>query len=131
MVIKAKLIEFKTGKLAMAKGVQFSMFEHLYYVYDYGKLKETKYIGCDISHTDYKTRFTIAVDQALLKSLLRIQHNLHISIDYIDEVLQYAYTITNVKTNITIAEYIYKQNNGYTFTQALENALIHTLNLIK
>jgi hypothetical protein len=72
--------------------------------------------------------------QSLLQRWLREIHNIHISIEYGDDVLLYGYSLTNIKTNTILTDgYVFKSGlntDGYSYEEALEESLKQSLTLI-
>lgn len=66
---------------------------------------------------------------------LRDNLNLHITINYVDDILKYSYSIVQVEENELISDNIVKKRNynelGWDFYQAREEAINECVNLLK
>lgn len=67
------------------------------------------------------------------KMWFRNEKNLHIDIQYVDELIQYSFTVTDIQDNEVIEDCMVKKRDfnhkGWTYEEALEEALIFTCDI--
>ena len=122
------LIKFETAQKAKDKGFDIACWDYLSI---YGEQDEIMgYIG-----DNFEDKYELAKDsvdiwlpsQSVLAKWLREQHKLHIMLWYVDEIIGFQVSITDMKNNNVIIDSIY----NISFEEAFEEGLFEALKFIR